>query len=85
MLPKFYKLSLDFRYIAAWVKSSTKVLSKILNSVFKLLGTTSKYQDNFQFKFLYASGSWIVNSEDKMTANLNYLNNVQLSQFIRLI
>ena len=63
MLPKFYKLSLDFRYIAAWVKSSTKVLSKILNSMFKLLGTISKYQDNFQFKFLYASGSWIVNSK----------------------
>ena len=76
MLPTFHKPSLDFRYIAAGVKSSTKVLSKILSGVFKLLGTTLKYQDNFKFKFLDASGDWIVNSKDRVKSNLNYLNNV---------
>ena len=75
MLPKFHKPTLDFRYIAAGVKSSTKVLSKILSGVFKLLGTTLKYQDNFNFKFLNASGYWIVDNKDRVTSNLNYLNN----------
>ena len=35
--------------------------------MFKLLGTTLKYQDNFEFKFLDASGYWIVNSKDRVT------------------
>ena len=43
--------------------------------MFKLLGTTLKYEDNFKFKFLDASGNWIVNSKDRVTFNLNYLNN----------
>ena len=63
------------QYIAAGVKSSTKVLSKILSGVFKLLGTTLKYLDNFNFKFLNASGYWIVDNKDRVTSNLNYLNN----------
>ena len=74
MIPKFQIPSLRFRYIAAGVTSSTKVLSlKILSGVFKLLGTTLKYQDNFKFRFKDASGFWIANGKDTVSSNLNYL------------
>ena len=56
MLPKFHKPSLDFRYIAAGIKSSTKTLSKILSGIFKLIDTTLNYSDNFSFKFKDTSG-----------------------------
>ena len=46
MLPKFHKNPIDYRYIAAGRKSSTKILSKILSSVFKLMLTQLKYYDN---------------------------------------
>ena len=51
MLPKFHKPTLDFRYIAAGTKSSTKVLSQFLSGVFKLIDVTLKYSDNYHFKF----------------------------------
>ena len=51
MLPKFQKPVIDFRYIAAGKKSSTKTLSKLLSSVFKLLDKTLNYMDNYKFKF----------------------------------
>ena len=77
VIPKFHKPALDFRYIAAGVKCSTKVLSKILTGVFKLLDTTLHYRDNFMFKFSNASGYWITKNKDSTTSNLNYLNNAR--------
>ena len=50
MIPKFHKSTFDFRYIAAGTKCSTKPLAKILTFL-KLIDTTLKYSDNFQFKF----------------------------------
>ena len=82
LIPKFHKPSLDFRYIAAGVKSSTKTLSKILSGVFKLLDTTLKYQDNFKFKFNNTSGYWIAKNKDAATSNLNYLNNARSGKSI---
>ena len=63
MIPKFHKPTLDFRYIAAGTKCSTKPLAKILTGVFKLIDRTLKYSDNFQFKFKDTSGLRILDSE----------------------
>ena len=75
MLPKFHKPTLDFRYIAAGTKSSTKVLSQILSGVFKLIDVTLKYSDNYHFKFKNTSGYWVVKNKDETVSKLNYLNN----------
>ena len=75
MLPKFHKPSIDFRYIAAGKKSSTKTLSKLLSSVFKLVDSTLKYMDNYKFKFQNTSGYWVVKNKDAVISSLNYLNN----------
>ena len=75
MLPKFHKPAIDFRYIAAGKKSSTKTLSKLLSGIFKLLDSTLKYMDNFKFKFKNTSGYWIAKNKDVCLAALNYLNN----------
>ena len=56
MIPQFHKPTLDFRYIAAGTKCSTKPLAKILTGVFKLIDRTIKYSNNFQFKFKDTSG-----------------------------
>ena len=82
LIPKFHKPSIDFRYIAAGVKSSTKILSKILSGVFKLLDTTVKHQDSFKFIFSNASGYWIAKNKDAATSNLNYLNNASSGKSI---
>ena len=63
MLPKFHKPVIDFRYIAAGKKSSTKTLSKLLSSVFKLLDKTLNYMDNYKFKFKNTSGYWIAKNK----------------------
>ncbi len=75
MIPKFHKPSLDFRYIAAGTRCSTKPLAKILTGVLKLVDTTLNYSDNFQFKFKDTSGYWIVKNKDKQVSILEYLNN----------
>ena len=78
MLPKFYQPTIDYRYIAAAIKSSLKVLAKILTGVFKLADTpdkTLKYMDHFKFKFKNPSGYWVAKNKDSTLYNLNYLNN----------
>ena len=77
MLPKFHKEQMDYRYIAAGKKSSTKMLSSILCSVLKLVDTTLKYSDSFEFKFKTpkAKGYWVVKNKDSAISTLNYLNN----------
>ena len=82
MLPKFHKPVIDFRYIAAGKKSSTKTLSKLLSSVFKLLDKTLKYMDNFKFKFKNTSGYWIAKNKDDCLSALNYLNNATYANTI---
>ena len=83
MLPKFHKNPIDYRYIAAGRKSSTKILSKILSSVFKLMLTQLKQYDNFKFKFKNTSGHWIVNNKEDTLFNLNFLNNLGSSRSIK--
>ena len=75
MIPKFHKHTLDFRYIAAGKRSSSKELSKILSAAFKIIDNTLKYSDNFEFKFKNTSGYWIVKNKDTTLSILNYLNN----------
>ena len=75
MIPKFHKPQLDFRYIAAGTKCSTKPLAKILSGVFKLIDKTLKYSDNFKFKFKNTSGYWIVKNKDEQVSVLDFLNN----------
>ena len=82
MIPKFHKPTLDFRYIAAGTKCSTKPLAKILTGVFKLIDRTLKYSDNFQFKFKNTSGYWIVENKDEQVSVLDYLNNCSLAKSI---
>ena len=83
MIPKFHKPALDFRYIAAGTKCSTKILSKILSGVFKLVdSTTLKQADNFKFKFKDTSGYWIVKNKDASVSTLNYLNNASTARSI---
>ena len=82
MIPKFHKPTLDFRYIAAGTKCSTKPLAKILTGVFKLIDRTLKYSDNFQFKFKDTSGYWIVKNKDEQVSVLDYLNNCRLAKSI---
>ena len=84
MIPKFHKRTLDFCYIAAGTKCSTKYkpLAKILTGVFKLIDRTLKYSDNLQFKFKDTSGYWIVKNKDEQVSVLNYLNNCRLAKSI---
>ena len=76
MLPKFHKDVIDFRYIAAGIKSSTKQLFKILSGVFSLADSKIMRMDNYKFKFKGSSGDWIVKNKDAETSKLNYLNNM---------
>ena len=64
MLLKFHKPVIDFRCIAAGKKSSTKTLSKLFGSVFKLLEKTLNYMDNYKFMFKNTSGYWIAKNKD---------------------
>ena len=82
MLPKFHKPVIDFWYIAAGKKSSTKTLSKLLSSVFKLLDKTLNYMDNYKFKFKNTSGYWIAKNKDNCLSALNYLNNTACANSI---
>ena len=50
IIPKFHKPTLDFRYIAAGTKYSTKPLAKMLTGVFKLIDRTLKYSYNLKRK-----------------------------------
>ena len=46
MVPKFHKRTIDFKYIAAGIKSSTKTLSKILSGVLSLVECRQYYNEN---------------------------------------
>ena len=74
MLPKFHKPKLDFRYIAAGVKSSTKCLAKILSSVLTLIDNDCKRLDKYRFKFKGTAGYWVVKNKTEVVSKLNYLN-----------
>ena len=50
MVPKFHKSNIDFRYIAAGIKSSTKQLSKLLSGVLILVDNKLMRMDNYKFK-----------------------------------
>ena len=50
MVPKFHKRTIDLRYIAAGIKSSTKRLTKILSGVLSLVDNTIMRMDNYKFK-----------------------------------
>jgi hypothetical protein len=71
-IPKFHKPQLDFRYIAAGTKCSTKPLAKLSSGVIKLVDKTLKYADNFKFKFKNASGYWIVKNKDEQVSVLDF-------------
>ena len=74
MVPKFHKPNIDFRYIAAGIKSSTKQLSKLLSGVLRLVDNKLMRMDNYKFKFKGTSGYWIVKNKDVVTSKLlNYL------------
>ena len=72
MVPKFHKSNIDFRYIAAGIKSSTKQLSKLLSGVLTLVDNKLMRMDNYKFKG--TSGYWMVKNKDAVTSKLNYLN-----------
>ena len=82
MVPKFHKRTIDFRYIAAGIKSSTKTLSKILSGVFSLVDKTIMRMDNYKFKFKGSSGYWIVKNKEAVTSKLNYLNNMRYARSV---
>ena len=50
--------------MAAEIKSSLKVLAKILTGAFKLADKTLKYMDNLKFKFKNTSGYWVTKNKD---------------------
>ena len=81
-IPKFHKPKLDFRYIAAGTRCSTKPLAKILSGILKLVDKTLKYSDNFKFKFKNTSGYWIVKNKDEQVSILDYLNNSSTAKSI---
>ena len=78
----FHKRTIDFRYIAAGIKSSTKTLSKILSGVFSLVDKTIMRMDNYKFKFKGSSGYWIVKNKEAVTSKLNYLNNMRYARSV---
>ena len=82
VLPKFHKPQLDFRYIAAGTRCSTKKISKILSGILKLCDKTLKHDDDFKFKFKYTTGYWVTKSNDSTIYNLNYLNNVSSAKSV---
>ena len=82
MVPKFHKPNIDFRYIAAGIKSSTNQLSKLLSGVLTLVDNKLMRMDNYKFKFKGTSGYWIVKNKDAVTSKLNYLNNMHYAKSI---
>ena len=82
MVPKFHKRTIDFRYIAAGIKSSTKTLSKILSGVLSLVDKTIMRMDNYKFKFKGSSRYWIVKNKEAVTSKLNYLNNMRYARSV---
>ena len=74
---------MDYRYIAAGKRSSTKMLSKILSSILTLVDKTLKYSDSFKFKFKNTAGYWIVKNKNAALSTLNYLNDVTSAKSIR--
>ena len=74
MLPKFHKNPIDFRYIAAAKRSSTKQISKILSSVLGLMLKSLKHHSKFKFKFKGTSSFWIADNKDDTLSYLNYIN-----------
>ena len=82
MVPKFHKPNIDFSYIAAGIKSSTKQLSKLLSGVLTLVDNKLMRMDNYKFEFKGTSGYWIVKNKDAVTSKLNYLNNMRYAKSI---
>ena len=76
MLPKLHKDPIDYRYIAAGTRASTKGLAKILTAMIKLLSTTMQQYTKSEFKFNNTSGWWIVKNKDATINILNFLNNI---------
>ena len=81
--PKFHKIPIDFRYIAAGTRSSLKPLSKILSHVLTLVNEFVKKWSNYKFKFLNTSGYWIVKNKDVTLDHLHYLNNTSKASSIK--
>ena len=83
MLPKFHKNPIDYRYIAAGTKASTKCLAKILSAMLKLLSTTLQQYSKYKFKFDNTSAFWIVKNKEATLDHLTFLNNIGKTKNIR--
>ena len=83
MVPKFHQPNIDFRYIAAGIKSSAKQLSKLLSGVLTLVDNKLMRMDNYKLKG--TSGYWIVQNKDAVTSKLNYLNNMRYLLFLLIL